>query len=663
MSSAKPCWKLRDKGLCNRINCPFSHDFGLTKATGLPTGEGGALRGPGPLIAALTPGRKGILRAISTYGAEMSIGVSANRSKRMRVDNEVEWCRGEGRGGPVFGPIWEGVSGNRDMIALLPPSTRGGARGKGSRVTSLAQLHETAWEEVPKPAAGYNYRAEVRVGDSVLIALLDTGASTNAIPEELVVALINQAYDDGKDPTDADWPVRLERWKGAESVTGVARGQDLTIVGAVVLPVLFTGLDNRSKVQKMRFKIFGKGCSGWMGLIIGGPSLEPVPLGLGLRTSSHGHFLQSLGLTVRRVEEREVSQRVDCFLAVLAEGNSTEGLEAGGYLEADLWADDSDCGESDGVEYNEDFTAGWMGGSIRLPTPTEDKSPVLCMAEDVTLGPGEAAWIPAAVERHLEGILQIMPNSCSVVCCANGVWDENEGLLLVTNKGSDVITLGAGDLVAAAWVSPSIEKSGDEFNHIIQNDALIERIFEVELPPEEYYDLLSADMRRRHPEADPMVLDHLRSLEPLADVAIATGFSFGATKALLVEPRIKLLGEHIDRYGRTSTDEHIKAITNWPAITEVGQLRQFLGTVNWVRAHLPNKFAQALKAVSPYLGKAEWPMNAAALARDRGDQEDGRRQHPARCSRRGRDAERVATSGADRGQLHHRVGRYRVPDG
>jgi len=93
-----------------------------------------------------------------------------------------------------------------------------------------------------------------------------------------------------------------------------------------------------------------------------------------------------------------------------------------------------------------------------------------------------------------------------------------------------------------------------------------------------------------------------------------TGFSFGAGKAVILEVRIKLLGEYLDRYGRSSTEEHTKAITGWPPILEIGQLRQFLGTVNWVRSHLPAPFAQALKPVTPFLGKAEWPLNKEALA-------------------------------------------------
>ena len=180
-----------------------------------------------------------------------------------------------------------------------------------------------------------------------------------------------------------------------------------------------------------------------------------------------------------------------------------------------------------------------------------------------------------------------MPNASAAVCCANGEWGGTEGMVLILNKSVDVVTLDAGDVVAAAWQGPLKEASGDEFCHVIQNDALMECIFEVEVPPEEYYELHASDMRKRHPNANPFVLQHLESIVPLMHVAEVTGFSFGASKAVVLETRIKLLGEWIDRQGRSSTEEHTKAITQWPAITEIGQLRQFLGTVNWVRSHLP----------------------------------------------------------------------------
>ena len=48
---------------------------------------------------------------------------------------------------------------------------------------------------------------------------------------------------------------------------------------------------------------------------------------------------------------------------------------------------------------------------MSVMTPTKDMSPVLLMADEVSLGPGEAAMIPAAVQVGLKGEVQILPNS------------------------------------------------------------------------------------------------------------------------------------------------------------------------------------------------------------------------------------------------------------
>ena len=84
-----------------------------------------------------------------------------------------------------------------------------------------------------------------------------------------------------------------------------------------------------------------------------------------------------------------------------------------------------------------------------------------------------------------------------------------------------------------------LQKGVDAVNHIEQDECLIERMFETELPPEEYYTLLRADMGRRHSNAAPEVLDHLLSTEMLLDVATVTGFSFGLDKAEILETRVK----------------------------------------------------------------------------------------------------------------------------
>ena len=116
---------------------------------------------------------------------------------------------------------------------------------------------------------------------------------------------------------------------------------------------------------------------------------------------------------------------------------------------------------------------------------------------------------------------------------ANNMWEEEAG----------------GKIPAFVSEAPTSPEK-DSINHIEQDERLIERMFEVELPPEEYYTMLRADMGRRHPLAAPEVLDHLLSNEMLLDVATVSGFSFGLDKAQILETRVKLLGEFIDREGR-----------------------------------------------------------------------------------------------------------------
>ena len=69
-------------------------------------------------------------------------------------------------------------------------------------------------------------------------------------------------------------------------------------------------------------------------------------------------------------------------------------------------------------------------------------------------------------------------------------------MLLIINKGPQPLTLRAGDVAGAAWkaeLPPPVvcESKGDlgsgfdTVNHIEQDERLIERMFETELPPEE----------------------------------------------------------------------------------------------------------------------------------------------------------------------------------
>ena len=145
--------------------------------------------------------------------------------------------------------------------------------------------------------------------------LLDTGASANVVSEELVLHLFKASEEQGIDPFSPECPVQLERWGKRDHVTGVAKGHDLEIIGAAVIPITFVGITGMRKEERLKVKIFRKGCSGWTGLILGGPSLEPAPLGLGMVVTPCGHSFQALGLLCPRREEERISDRLDaCYM-------------------------------------------------------------------------------------------------------------------------------------------------------------------------------------------------------------------------------------------------------------------------------------------------------------------------------------------------------------
>ena len=56
---------------------------------------------------------------------------------------------------------------------------------------------------------------------------------------------------------------------------------------------------------------------------------------------------------------------------------------------------------------------------------------------------------------------------------------------------------------------------------------------------------------------------------------------------------MKLLGMVVDRTGVGPDPARIKALMEWPAPRTKGQLREFFGSINWVRPFLGTAFADA----------------------------------------------------------------------
>ena len=111
---------------------------------------------------------------------------------------------------------------------------------------------------------------------------------------------------------------------------------------------------------------------------------------------------------------------------------------------------------------------------------------------------------------------------------------------------------------AAARDSSAANTASNPSYHIVESWD-IEKMME-EPPTDYYYDRLSEDLRKRHPQADSHLIDHLVSLEAFLDKSILFGFFFGINKAEVAVAEGKLLGHKIGRSGSSPDEERCQAV-------------------------------------------------------------------------------------------------------
>jgi len=226
--------------------------------------------------------------------------------------------------------------------------------------------------------------------------------------------------------------------------------------------------------------------------------------------------------------------------------------------------------------------------------------------EPFGLEPGDGAWVPVRREHEgpgvascagpsLEFVLQAFGSETDV---APGLWTSGakEGMVFVANttEFDQVILEGSAlGVVAAAAVQtrrcrtcraedteawPDNAKSAvckvcssvadPVVHHIVEHLGGVERMADVEVPTEYYYDKLREDMGNRHADASSHVLDHLLSLEAFLDVSILSGFSFGVEKAQVLQAQGKLLGRIVSRTGVKGDGERAQAVQDLAPLRE-----------------------------------------------------------------------------------------------
>ena len=105
------------------------------------------------------------------------------------------------------------------------------------------------------------------------------------------------------------------------------------------------------------------------------------------------------------------------------------------------------------------------------------------------------------------------------------------------------------------------------------------------------------------------MLEHLEALEPFLDTSILAGFSYGISKAFVAVQEGSLLGHRVGREGSSHEDEKTQAIQDFAPLKDVTQVRQFVGSTNWVRRYLLPCYATAVKILGEYMKPgAEFPV-------------------------------------------------------
>ena len=466
------CWNFRDYGSCSKgKDCPFSHDKDLrkkaleskgkgksgqsggqesypAKGQGKSKGKGKGKGGKGspapeqqpkpkeksdrpcPFFAKNGACKKGDACDMShSLPTAPAVGQSGNSSGSVLGWNSGPCGAGLTNPFAAFTVVavkpGEDSPGSAVAAAVFAAGTRsvGEDGGASKALTSLDEIPKAWWKVVENERGGYQYKTVTKVLDKRVETLLDGGAGSNHVTEELVVSILNRAAALGLKPDDSRFPIiQFEQWVYPEYVHGIASGSPVPLKGSVVLRVR---LQEGNSVEKsvdghelfVRCKIAAKGTSDWHGLILGGRALDcEARRGLGFRPGPQSHILDTLGVRIPRCEDSSVERKDRAYV-----------------LQSVISAFDATLQDADEP-----------GSGRRAPV-------VFAGDEEVQLLPGEGALVPVCVEEDflcdasqcqavlpIEGRIEVVP----------GLWDtgSRKGMVLVTPRQEEIV-LEKGDPV------------------------------------------------------------------------------------------------------------------------------------------------------------------------------------------------------------------------
>ena len=105
--------------------------------------------------------------------------------------------------------------------------------------------------------------------------------------------------------------------------------------------------------------------------------------------------------------------------------------------------------------------------------------------------------------------------------------------------------------------------------------------------------------------------EHVRHLRQVCATLVQHHLYVNLEKCEIMRPQITYLGNIIGRYGTMPTKERTQAVRQWPAPTDISEIRAFLGMCGFVRRWIPD-FADLAAPLNLLLKKGEpWHWGAA----------------------------------------------------
>ena len=156
---------------------------------------------------------------------------------------------------------------------------------------------------------GYASLTYANIGGMRVDVLLDSGASVSAIPEELLLVLIEMQRRDPMHIQDPRYPlIGIQWYETPQALVGIdTSASEMQTTYGVELALEFiphTGSrgDGKNTVVPIYFKVLPAGTSSFKGVYLGCPILDNQPHGMGWRVTESTHHFDMLGYGTPRVE-------------------------------------------------------------------------------------------------------------------------------------------------------------------------------------------------------------------------------------------------------------------------------------------------------------------------------------------------------------------------